>query len=83
MNSSVLEIDPSSLSQLSDSDFESLVNEVMALQAKDRNTNQLKYYIPVSEKAIQVHKSNSTVFFLAGGNGASKTDTALVDLVIS
>lgn len=75
-------IDPSALAHLSDDDLVALAQEFFDVQAYDRQVNQLRYYIPVSEKAIRVHQSNASVFFLAGGNGASKTDTALVDLVI-
>lgn len=80
--SNLLDTPIDQLQNLSDEEFSNLANYALALQAKDRNTNQLKYYIPVSEKAIQVHKSTASVFFLAGGNGASKTDTALVDMII-
>lgn len=82
MVSSLLDLDPSNLSSLSDDDLAALASYALKLQADDRNTNQLRYYIPVSQKAIDVHKSTASVFFLAGGNGASKTDTALVDMVI-
>lgn len=82
MTTDLLSINPTDLGNLSDQELTDLTNYALALRAKDRNTNQLRYYIPVSEKAIQVHKSTASVFFLAGGNGASKTDTALVDMVI-
>lgn len=82
MVSDLLSIDSSNLATLSDEELQTLANYALDLQAKDRNVNQLKYYIPVSQKAIDVHKSTAPVFFLAGGNGASKTDTALVDMVI-
>jgi hypothetical protein len=82
MSTNLLDLDINSLGSLSDDELNQLANYALSLQAKDRQTNQLKYYIPVSEKAIRVHQSNTSVFFLAGGNGASKTDTALVDMVI-
>lgn len=78
----LLSVNPTDLGKLSDSELNALAQYALDLQAKDRNTNQLKYYIPVSHKAIEAHKSTASVFFLAGGNGASKTDTALVDMVI-
>lgn len=80
--STLLDIEPDKLDQLSDDELSKITNYVLGLQAKERNVFQLKYYKPVSEKAIRVHTSNAPVFFLAGGNGASKTDTALVDMVI-
>jgi len=67
---------------MSDDELLELTNKFLDLQAYDRQVNQLRYYIPVSEKAIQVHCSPAKVLGVGGGNGASKTDTALVEMVI-
>lgn len=67
---------------MSDAELVTLANRFLELQAYDRQVNQLRYYIPVSEKAVQVHCSLAKVLGVGGGNGASKTDTALVEMVI-
>lgn len=70
------------LSTLSDQELLGLANEFLEVQAYDRQVNQLRYYLPVSEKAIGIHCSKAKVLGVGGGNGASKTDTALVEMVI-
>lgn len=80
--SKLSDIDPSELDAYTDDQLVELAQDMLDVQAYDRNVNQLRYYLPVSRKAIDVHTSAAKVFFLAGGNGASKTDTALVEMVI-
>lgn len=75
-------IEEQGLEQLSDDELLSLTQEFFAVQAYDRNINQLRYYQPVSHKAIEIHCSLAKVLGVGGGNGASKTDTALVEMVI-
>lgn len=70
------------LSTLSDQELLGLANEFLEVQAYDRQVNQLRYYLPVSDKAIGIHCSKAKVLGVGGGNGASKTDTALVEMVI-
>lgn len=76
------ELTKEGLDSLSDHELLGLTQEFFALQAYDRNINQLRYYLPVSEKAVQIHCSKAKVLGVGGGNGASKTDTALVEMVI-
>ena len=70
------------IKEMSDDELLVLANEFLAVQRHDRNLDQLRYYLPVSEKAIQIHCSQAKVLGVGGGNGASKTDTALVEMVI-
>jgi hypothetical protein len=71
-----------SIDTMPDDQLVTLVQEYLDIQAYDRQVNQLKWYVPVSEKAIQIHTSKAKVLGVGGGNGASKTDTALVEMVI-
>lgn len=82
MSLELLDIDPRELRNLSTEEFEKLTSFALDLQAKDRNTNQLKYYQPVSEKARAVHRCTATTIGIGGGNGSSKTTCALADLII-
>ena len=75
-------LDANSLGTLSDAELVTLANEMLAVQSFDRQVNQLRYYTPVSPTAIKVHTCTGKVIGVGGGNGASKTDTALVELAI-
>lgn len=74
--------DLKNLDALTDQELVGLAQEFFEVQAYDRQVNQLRYYLPVSEKAIGIHCSKAKVLGVGGGNGASKTDTALVEMVI-
>lgn len=73
---------PASVATLSDADLVALTAQLVAVQAQDRRTNQLRYYQPVSLRARQIHLSQARTIGVGGGNGSSKTDTSLVELVI-
>jgi len=75
-------LDPASLGTMTDDELAALAQEVLTLQQRDRQTNQLRYYLPVSDKAIAIHTSRAKILGIGGGNGSSKTDSALVELVI-
>ena len=75
-------LDADTVAALSDEDLLALAQDVIALQAQDRHVNQLRYYHPVSPKAIRIHTSQAKILGIGGGNGSSKTDSALVELVI-
>lgn len=49
---------------------------------RDRKEAQILYYKPVSDKAQAVHDSMAHVIGVGGGNGSSKTESLLVDLVM-
>lgn len=75
-------LDPSQLASYSDSDLLTLGQQLLDLQAYDRQTNQIRYYQPVSDLAKSIHTSTQRVIGIGGGNGSSKTDTALAEMVI-
>ena len=73
---------PDSLDGLSDNDLAVLAQQLMELQANDRQVNQLRYYQPVSVRSKQIHLSTARTLGVGGGNGSSKTDSCLAELVI-
>lgn len=75
-------IDPSSLSELSDEEFTAIAQQLLQRQALDRQHNALRYYQPVSEKARQIHTCTKKTIGVGGGNGSSKTESCLVEMVI-
>lgn len=78
----VLDVKPHDLSKLSDEEFLKVAGEYLQLQAQDRQFNALRYYSPVSAEAAKVHSTNARTIGVGGGNGASKTETCLVELLI-
>ena len=71
----------SQIRRLNDEAFSLVVQEILKIGATDRAENQIIYYRPVSERAELVHKSRAKVVFVSGGNGSSKTETCLVELI--
>lgn len=76
------EIDPNSLSSLSDEEFTAIAQQLLQRQALDRQQNALRYYQPVSDKARQIHTCTKKTIGVGGGNGSSKTESCLVEMVI-
>ncbi len=77
-----LNVQPSDLKKISDDDLRSLVAHIAKFQNEDVKENALLYYHPVSDKARAVHMSVARTVGIGGGNGSSKTETALVELLI-
>ena len=73
---------PDGIAALDDDALVALTAQLVALQAQDRQVNQLRYYQPVSDKARRIHLSCARTIGVGGGNGSSKTDSSLVELVI-
>jgi hypothetical protein len=73
---------PSAIDSLSDQDLIRLTAQCVAFQAQDRQTNQLRYYQPVSARSYQIHTSLAKTIGIGGGNGSSKTDSMLAEMVI-
>ena len=75
-------IDPNNLSNLNDEEFTAIAQQLLQRQALDRQQNALRYYQPVSEKARQIHTCTKKTIGVGGGNGSSKTESCLVEMVI-
>lgn len=73
--------DGAALKSLTDDDLTEAVRGLLALQDQDRRENQILFYRPASARAALVHKSRARIIGIGGGNGSSKTETALVELV--
>lgn len=70
------------LREMGESDFVDLLKQVTGLQEQDVKENQLKYYKPVSDKSKTIHFTTSTILGIGGGNGSSKTETSIVEMVM-
>lgn len=71
------------LSTLDDDQFLGLLNSAFGVAADDRKINQIQYYKPVGPKNMDIHNSKAHVIGAGGGNGSSKTETCLVELVMT
>ena len=70
------------LRKLSREEFMALGGELLTLYEQDRQDNQLRYYHPVSPAAQKIHESPERTIGVGGGNGSSKTETCMVELMI-
>ena len=77
-----LQANPTDLVGYSDEALLALTRDLLTLQEKDRQENQLRYYQPVNDTAKGLHTSLEKTIGVGGGNGSSKTDSCLVEMVI-
>src|SRR3990167_2290454 len=76
------ELQPASLSHLSDDAFRELLAATVAVTHEDRKQSQILYYQPVSPKSQTFHDSKAKVVAAGGGNGSAKTETMLVEVIM-
>ena len=60
------QISPESLSMYTNEELVALAQEYLELQAFDKNVNFLRYYRPVSAKALEVHKCTAKTIGIGG-----------------
>lgn len=78
------------VARMGHADFEALAKQVTDMALEDRMENQLLYYQPVGDpnlpaverRSSEVHLCNTKYLGVGGGNGSSKTETCLVDVII-
>jgi len=75
------EVDPTAISGLSNEDLRTLAAEFLGAQGELRKECAIRYYRPVSERALEVHKSTANYVGIGGGNRASKTEVAIAEAV--
>lgn len=78
----LLDVQPASVGALSDEQLRELLASTVAITQQDRKENQLKFYRPVSPKSQTFHESKGRVVAAGGGNGSSKTETMLVEVIM-
>ena len=76
------ELNPQHIRGMGRSQFQAVLSEVMKITSEDRKECSLRYYEPVSEHAEKIHLSTSAVVGVGGGNGSSKTETCLVEMMM-
>lgn len=76
------DLQPSHVGTLSDDQLRELLVTTLKITEEDRKQNQLLFYKPVSPKSQLFHESKAKVVAAGGGNGSSKTETMLVEMVM-
>ena len=76
------DLQPASLPNLPDEEFRELMASAVTITQEDRRQNSILYYVPASAKAQAIHESRAKVVAAGGGNGSSKTETMLVEMVM-
>jgi phage terminase large subunit-like protein len=70
------------LAYLSDEDLLDKASDVVALQRQDAKENALSYYKPANAMVGKIHDLTCGTIGIGGGNGAGKTEHALVEGII-
>jgi len=78
----ILNIDEHRLLKMGNDEIRAIASRTLQHHARMRQELALCFYKPVSESARKVHLSTAQTFAAFGGNGSSKTESSLVDLVI-
>lgn len=82
MSLDLLKVSADALDELDDVQFQEILANVVSLQNEDLQLNQLLYYRPVSPIAESIHSTLATTVGIGGGNGSSKTETVLVEIIM-
>lgn len=70
------------IGSLSNESLRALAGHALGLLNKDTQENQLVYYKPTNARSAKIHDSKARVVGIGGGNGSSKTETALVEMIM-
>ena len=70
------------LRHTTDEQLRLVVSKVIETQREDRRENQILYYRPVSPQACKAHRSQAQTIGIGGGNGSSKTEVMLAEIVM-
>jgi len=75
-------LDVHSISTMNRQEFQAVLGEVMSAWELDRKENAIYHYVPVSDSARKIHLSTAQTIGIGGGNGASKTEGSLAELIM-
>jgi hypothetical protein len=79
--SGLLALDALEIKKLPPESFDVAMATMLRVQQLDRKENQILFYQPVSDRAMLTHESKAKVRGIGGGNGSSKTESVLAELV--
>jgi len=78
----IKKLDPNKIAKLNRQEFRAAMQELLTLQETDRREHSILYYKPVSEFAKKIHLSKAKTVGVGGGNGSSKTEACLAEMVM-
>jgi hypothetical protein len=73
---------PNDINKLPRDQFRALMQQLLTAQETDRKENSILYYRPVSDMAKQIHLSDAKMVGVGGGNGSSKTEACISEMVM-
>jgi hypothetical protein len=59
-----------------------VLSDITTMFETDRKENAIAYYEPVSDDARQIHLSKAQTIGVGGGNGSSKTESCIAELIM-
>lgn len=68
---------------MSDEEFRQLLADTLSITEEDRKQNQLLFYVPASPRIQAIHDSTAKVVGVGGGNGSGKSESMIVDTVMT
>ena len=78
----IANLDKHAISRLGQAQFKAVMAQILTMQETDRKEYALYHYQPVSEHARQIHLSEAQTVGVGGGNGSSKTESCLVEMIM-
>lgn len=72
----------SAIRKMTPEQFQETASQILSLMQVDRKENQILYYQPASPRAEKVHFSRARTTGIFGGNGSSKSETAIVEMCV-
>ena len=81
MSRDLTEVNTGDIAGLSNEELRALAAEFLGAQGELRRECAIRYYQPVSERAMAVHQSTAFYVGIGGGNRGSKTTTAIAEAV--
>ena len=76
------ELHPHGVAGLSDEALREFLASAVNITQEDRKKNQILWYQAASAKAQAIHDSTARITAAGGGNGSSKTETVLVEMIM-
>jgi len=75
-------LDHNKISRMPNAQFRAVMGQVLTMWESDRKENAITHYVPVSDHARKIHLSIAQTCAVGGGNGSSKTEACLADMIM-
>jgi len=75
------DLDPNKVARMGRVQFKAVMKELLTLQETERKENAINWYKPVTDEAKKIHLSTAQTVGVGGGNGSSKTESCIAEMV--